>query len=381
MNWRESRVMPIDKSGFIYIYTANETDDPAVNAYFDDLKITHKQMVVQADDYYPFGLSIEALSYKRFGGKGNDFKFNSKEADEELGLNWYAYGFRNYDPQLGRWHVQEPLADLMAGISPYAYAYNNPVAFVDLMGLMPGQNRPSFLQSGLDTSADSDGDGFVTPSEQFIFDTNNEGGGFDFAKEQNQRRKNKVSLPGGRIIQGDGTDDELFRVIEHGNQRVHIFYESFFAHGGDVSFGQSRGRDFFNSSAGGFNWLNNAAAQSTIFGSGITITTNQVKPRYWGPNDFARAAKTANRFGKRLGVLGLGLTAIDIGSNGLNTGNSLDAVFGVVAFFGPAGAAVSGTYFVVNMLTVGVTGQSVGDHLQEIVVGDVTDRGNPKLED
>jgi len=373
MNWRESRVMPIDKSGFIYIYTANETDDPAVNAYFDDLKITHKQMVVQADDYYPFGLSIEALSYQRFGGKGNDFKFNSKEADEELGLNWYAYGFRNYDPQLGRWHVQEPLADLMAGISPYAYAYNNPVVFRDLMGLMPGQNRPSYLQSALDTSADSDGDGFVTPSEQFIFDTNNEGGGFDFAKEQNQRRKNKVSLPGGRIIQGDGTDDELFRVIEHGNQRVHIFYESFFAHGGIFNQRESvnGGGIFIGGLAGSFEsgvilgtkTLERITVVTGRAPNGTFMTETRKAVSLSDKSRYLKSIRTGNilKLGGR--VFGVGIIAFNGADILINGGTNKDiakfvtqSVITGVGFLGPVGFGVS----------MGLTALEMSGHLDFI---------------
>jgi len=129
--------VPIDKSGFIYIYTANETDDPAVNAYFDDLKITHKQMVVQADDYYPFGLSIEALSYQRFGGKGNDFLYNSFELQSDLDLGLYDYLTRFYDPVLGRFINIDPAADLMRRHSPYNYAFDNPIRFIDPDGMMP----------------------------------------------------------------------------------------------------------------------------------------------------------------------------------------------------------------------------------------------------
>jgi uncharacterized protein RhaS with RHS repeats len=43
-----------------------------------------------------------------------------------------------YDAALGRWHVPEPFADLYTGISPYAYANNNPVNYIDFMGLAAG---------------------------------------------------------------------------------------------------------------------------------------------------------------------------------------------------------------------------------------------------
>jgi len=132
--------VPIDKSGFIYIYTANETDDPAVNAYFDDLKITHKQMVLQADDFYPFGLSMESLSYQRFGGKGNDFLYNSFELQSDLDLGLYDYLTRFYDPVLGRFINIDPAADLMRRHSPYNYAFDNPLRFIDPDGMMPTQS-------------------------------------------------------------------------------------------------------------------------------------------------------------------------------------------------------------------------------------------------
>jgi len=109
------------------------------------------------DDYYPFGQSMESLSYKRFGGKGNDFKFTGVEEVADLGLNLHHTTFRFYDPALGRFTGIDALADAMTGINPYSYSFNNPINFNDPLGLMPEE-------------ADADGDGFVTPSEQWIFD-------------------------------------------------------------------------------------------------------------------------------------------------------------------------------------------------------------------
>jgi len=129
--------VPIDKSGFIYIYTANETDDPAVNAYFDDLKITHRQMVVQADDYYPFGSVIEGLSYKRVSAKENKYLLSDRELQDEFDLNWFHLDARMYDPVLGRFSTQDPLADIISGVNPYNYVLNNPIKFADPLGLMP----------------------------------------------------------------------------------------------------------------------------------------------------------------------------------------------------------------------------------------------------
>lgn len=85
---------------------------------------------------------LQENSYSSFGdllGEGTSntnqaYKYNVKELDRMHGLDWYEYGARFYDPALGRFHGVDRFAEKYASLTPYHYAANNPIYYIDVNG-------------------------------------------------------------------------------------------------------------------------------------------------------------------------------------------------------------------------------------------------------
>ncbi|QIY90537.1 DUF6443 domain-containing protein [Chryseobacterium gallinarum] len=84
--------------------------------------------IINTNNYYPFGLNYIGGGNSSGIGSFYSYKYNGKELQE---TGFYDYGARMYMPDLGRWGVVDPLAETSRSWSPYAYAYNNPVMFID----------------------------------------------------------------------------------------------------------------------------------------------------------------------------------------------------------------------------------------------------------
>ena len=84
------------------------------------------------DHYYPFGMRMSGQHYSNTE-LINKYLYNGKEIQEQT--NYYDYGFRQMDVQLGRWHVVDAMAEKYFSTSPYAYVENDPVNHRDYLGL------------------------------------------------------------------------------------------------------------------------------------------------------------------------------------------------------------------------------------------------------
>ncbi|MBT2561701.1 hypothetical protein J7E50_12725 [Pedobacter sp. ISL-68] len=128
----EGYVEHTGSQNFTYIY---QYKDHLSNVRLSYTKNSNNALVIKDNnDYYAFGLKHEG-SVVLPGGAAQKIKYGSMELQDELGLGWYDYHARNYDPALGRWFNVDPLAEKSRRYSPYAFALDNPVFFMDPDGM------------------------------------------------------------------------------------------------------------------------------------------------------------------------------------------------------------------------------------------------------
>jgi RHS repeat-associated protein len=89
--------------------------------------------IKQVNHYYAFGLNMEG----NFNGASgtNKYQYNGKEWNDDFGLGLNDYGARFYDAAIGRFTAADPLSLMFAPMSPYQYARNSPINFVDPTGM------------------------------------------------------------------------------------------------------------------------------------------------------------------------------------------------------------------------------------------------------
>ncbi|MBN8687302.1 MAG: hypothetical protein J0M10_09795 [Chitinophagales bacterium] len=98
--------------------------------------------VQTATDYYPFGMAMPGRKYEP--QSGYRYGFNGKEKDKDMNsLTAYDYGFRIYNPAIGKFLSLDPLQKKFPALAPYNFSGDNPCATIDIDGLEPVTTNPN----------------------------------------------------------------------------------------------------------------------------------------------------------------------------------------------------------------------------------------------
>ena len=77
-------------------------------------------------------------------GEENRIGYFGEQRDKES--DYFARGFRLYDPEIGRFLAIDPLLDIQPSQTPYHYCFNNTTSFTDPTGLYPEKEEGDKVQ-------------------------------------------------------------------------------------------------------------------------------------------------------------------------------------------------------------------------------------------
>jgi RHS repeat-associated protein len=135
-------------SRFLQIEDVIQTDNPRLDTgvllryqYSNHLgsavlELDGQAKIISYEEYHPYGTAAYRAISSNIRATANRYRYTGKERDEESGL--YYHGARYYAAWLGRWTAADP-AEVSAGLNLYEYCFNNPMHYIDLSGLAPGQ--------------------------------------------------------------------------------------------------------------------------------------------------------------------------------------------------------------------------------------------------
>ncbi|MBL4605998.1 MAG: RHS repeat-associated core domain-containing protein, partial [Flavobacteriaceae bacterium] len=164
--------------------------------------------IIEESNYYPFGLKHKGYNnVSTSTNLGQKYGYQSKELNEELGLNWHDFGARNYDAALGRWMNSDPLAEEFYSYSPYNAMMNNPLSMIDPDG-RAAMWIPKVNSDGSTSYIAEEGDSAQTLADQYTIGENNTEAEELAAAERITNSKGSNTIEEGTVVSGQSVINE-----------------------------------------------------------------------------------------------------------------------------------------------------------------------------
>ena len=275
----------------------------------------------------------------------NKLPYNGKELQHDViagqKLDWYDYGARFYDPQIGRFHGIDPHSENYYHASTYASVENNPISYFDPDGLWERRgdgwftDNPDEIQRFIDMLNIEQiiaGGSTIEQANNFIEDD---------AKGELGKSSDGVPLLSGFTLTKQQNDNSW--AVNIGEAAV-AWMEV------QKSLDPSYENQVILSA---LKYAQSPIGLAGLFSKGRKLLEweflRQAKYNRSIKPDFSRPVRHHIRglraFGRGLGVAGIAFSGADIVFNGPNVGNVLDLIMARVAFIPKVGWIISGSYF------------------------------------
>ncbi len=346
------------------------------------------------------GKAVAEYSYDAWGRLRNPATLEIYEAGEEpslfLGRGYTGhehlphYGLINmnarlYYPVVGRFLSPDPYVqntENTQNYNRYSYALNNPLKYTDPSGEISYKTDDPTLWAALLWHLATGGS--VNNFEPYGWETLGDNGellgmyGYDSATGSGYSFSTGYDRYAGvrRVILPDNSiymfsiNANLTQYKTLKNHAMDWFYSTSLE-------GTYNGWDYAKFAAGaigfevgvleaGWNYSSKAVKNQTAYNIQQTLKTHGVKVQTKAIK--SGVSKILRGGGRATGYLSIGFTTADMVLNSqVNASNLVDVAVTGVAFIPVVGWAISGSYFIADIITLGITGESIGGHINNAV--------------